>query len=175
MGKTIVWYGSCYGSTARYAQEIAKRLGCEAADVRHCQGAQLSAYDTVVFGGGLYAGSIRGVKALTRCEAQLADKRLIVFTVGMMPADAEQIAKVRTRNFSPALQAQTQFFHLTGVLDYGRMKLIHRVMMAGLRAMMRKQKEQNAFTRFILETYGKRTDLMDLVAIEPIVQAAQKA
>lgn len=173
MGRTVVLYASRYGTTERYAREIAQGLGCEAVSVERWKPRRFSDYDTVIYGGSLYASAIRGVKALTKHAALLEGKRLIVFTVGMAAADSPSLEQVRAQNFAPAMRARIAFFHLRGAMDYARLSPLHRLMMAGMHAAVGKMKEPTQELRLIRETYGKRMDWTDPAAVEPIVAAAK--
>ena len=62
----IVIYKSKYGSTKDYAMWIAEELGCEAKDAKSVKVLDLLAYDTIIYGGGLYAEIIAGVSLITK-------------------------------------------------------------------------------------------------------------
>ena len=173
MGRTVVLYASRYGTTERYAKEIAQRLGCEAVNVKQWKQQRFSDYDTVIFGGSLYASAIRGVKALTKHEALLDGKRLIVFTVGMAAPDSPTLEQVWAQNFSPDMQRRIAFFHLRGAIDYARLSPLHRLMMAGMHAAIGRMKEPTEELRLRQETYGTRLEWTDRAAVEPIVAAAK--
>lgn len=173
MGKTVVLYATRYGTTERYAQEIASRLGCEAVNVKRWKAERFRDYDTVVFGGPLYGGAIRGVKAITQHEAELAGKRLVVFTVGMAKEDAPSLTGMRESNFGQTLRERIAFFHLRGAMDYGRLSPLHRAMMWGMNAAIRKMKEPTEEMRLIAQTYGKNAAWTDRAAAERVAEAAR--
>ena len=82
MGKnSIVLYKAACGFTKKYAEWIAEKLQCDCVEI--------STYDfnkdykTIIFGGGLYAGKINGIKTLIKNYDKIKDKELIVFTVGV--------------------------------------------------------------------------------------------
>ena len=60
MKKTIIIYGSQYGSTKRYAEKLANTTGLEAID--YTKVTELPGYDRIVFLGALYAGGVTGLK-----------------------------------------------------------------------------------------------------------------
>ena len=60
MDKTLVVYGSHYGATKTYAEYIAQKLSCPCLAAESLKKGTLANCDTVVFGGGVYAGSIAG-------------------------------------------------------------------------------------------------------------------
>ena len=68
MGVKIV-YGSHYGTTERYAQELSRRVGIPAMDYRRM--GEISSQDTVIYLGGLYAG-LTGVRRFGGGGAGLA-------------------------------------------------------------------------------------------------------
>ena len=64
--KGLVLYGSKYGSTRRYAQELARQLGFDCLDHRQATGQEAGQYPVIVYGGGLYAGGVTGLKQTCR-------------------------------------------------------------------------------------------------------------
>ena len=58
---TIIIYKSKYGSTETYAHWIAEALSCEMRDAKSVKIDDLLKYDTIIYGGGLYAEIIAGV------------------------------------------------------------------------------------------------------------------
>ena len=61
---TIVIYKSKYGSTKKYGKWIADELGCEITDAKDFKTENLKNYDTIIYGGGLYAEVIAGVSLI---------------------------------------------------------------------------------------------------------------
>lgn len=76
MVKTAVIYKSQYGFTEKYAQWIAQELDADLLESARTKRADLSAYDTLIFGGGLYAGGVNGISVLTKAFPALRGKRL---------------------------------------------------------------------------------------------------
>ena len=60
MGKTIIIYGSQYGSTKRYAKQLAEKTGITAVD--YCDIKNIGEYDRIIYLGALYAGGVLGLK-----------------------------------------------------------------------------------------------------------------
>ena len=84
MSKTAVIYYSKYGTTRRYAEWIASELEAELFDARKFKKKDLSRFDTIVYGGGIYAGGIKGIELITKNWYKgLSEKRVIVFAVGI--------------------------------------------------------------------------------------------
>ena len=64
--KTAVIFKSKYGSTRKYAQWIAADLQADLFAADKIKVRDLAPYQTIVYGGYLYAGSIAGIKLLTK-------------------------------------------------------------------------------------------------------------
>ena len=99
-GRTIVLYYSKYGATKQYAEWIAGELGADLVDVRARKPKlrDIRDYDTIIYGGGIYSGGIKGVELITKNWSKgLSAKRVIVFAVGMavdVEANREQCREI---------------------------------------------------------------------------------
>ena len=56
---SIIIYGSCYGSTKQYAEELSKRTNIKAISFKNVK--EINAYNTIIYLGGLYAGGVLGM------------------------------------------------------------------------------------------------------------------
>ena len=56
----IIIYGSCYGTTKKYAEELSGRLDCEAVSYENIN--DINSYKTIIYMGGLYAGGVQVMK-----------------------------------------------------------------------------------------------------------------
>ena len=100
----VVIYRSKYGSTARYAHMLAQKLECPCREIRGLKVEELAGFDTVLAGGGLYAGRVSCVPFLKKFCAKMPQKRILVFVVGASPLDAEEVEKIRRANFQGPLE-----------------------------------------------------------------------
>lgn len=180
MNKTIVIYCSRYGYTKRYAQWIAEALHCPLKDAGQIKPADLADFNTIIYGGGLYAGGVSGISLLTKNARLLQTKNVILFTCGLAdPKDPANIASIKnalSKVLSPQMQEHMTIFHLRGGIDYPRLSLVHRIMMAMMRRMILKKgpSGQRGENRQFLETYGKKVDFTDKNAISGITDAARR-
>ena len=172
MKKTIIIYGSQYGSTERYAKHLAEKTGIAAVD--YCDIKNIGEYDRIIYMGALYAGGVLGLK---KTVGKLSHRQgLVVVTVGLAdPTDDTNIATIR-RNIKTQIPTEyydeSRTFHLRGAIDYSRLGLKHRMMMSLLHSKVAKlpENQQNAETRALLATYGKQVDFVDLGSLEPIIK-----
>lgn len=75
--KAVVIYKSKTGFTKKYAQWIAEDLSADIFEVSKVNMNMLNSYDTVIYGGSLYAVGINGVKLITQNIDKLKDKKLV--------------------------------------------------------------------------------------------------
>ena len=171
--KSLIVYGSRYGTTKRYAERLSAETGIQAVDYQEVK--TLEDYDRILYMGSLYAGQVTGLKKTV--GKLLPQQELVVVTVGLVDtADAENIARIRRglKELIPAANYdEKRVFHLRGAIDYSRMKVKHRLMMSVVHAKIAKmpEAERNAECRVIFDTYGKTVDYVDFGALKPIVEA----
>ena len=172
MGGIAVIYKSRYGSTRRYARWISEELGAPLFEASQIKPAQLMDYDVVVYGGGLYAGGINGVALVARNPC----KSLVVFTVGLADPGDTDYSGVLRRNFPGDALAGVKVFHLRGGINYQKLGLVHRGMMAIFRKATAKKDPArlSGEERAVLETGGKSADFTDRDTIAPIVAFARE-
>lgn len=176
MKKCIVIYGSYYGSTKSYAEHIAAICNAECISFKELKDTSLAAYDTIVFGGGLYAGGLHGSKVLKERQAELLDKRLIVFTVGASDPkdkkDMDHIEEEMKKFFGEEWYSKLSVYHLRGNLLYSKMGLKHRTMMKMLVTMLKKKPEHKEDE--LVKTYGQDVIFVDLSTAKDIIETIQQ-
>lgn len=172
MNKVIVIYKSKYGSTKKYAEWIAGEVNGDLFECSKVSIGDLLQYDTIVFGGGLYASGINGISIITKNFETLKNKNLIVFTVGLASTDDNAVFKpIIEKNCTEEMRNKIQFFHMRGGIDYKRLSFVHKAMMAMVKRMVSKKKteELSEDDKMMLATYGDKVDFTDIKAIEPLV------
>ena len=171
----IIVYGSKYGSAKKYAEELSRRTGYAILDYESVS--DINAYEKIVFIGALYAGGIVGMKTTFGKLKDLDGKKIAVVSVGLADStDNENIAHIRNsikRQLSEEVFKVAQIFHLRGAIDYSRLSVKHRVMMALLykKAKALPEEKKNAEIRAMIETYGKQVDFIDFETLSQIVCA----
>jgi menaquinone-dependent protoporphyrinogen IX oxidase len=168
MKKIAVIYKSVYGTTKRYAQWIAEELNASLFEASSIKPAQLMDYDLVIYGGGLYAGGISGVKLVTKNTC----KSLVLFTVGLATPETTDYSDILTKNFTVEYLAKIKIFHLHGGMDYGKLGMVHKLMMAFKRKEVEKMPiaDRTSDDQALLETYSGKIDFTDRETIKPLVE-----
>lgn len=175
MNNIAVVYGSKYGTTKKYAQWIAKELNADIFESNKTKISMLEGYNTVVYGGGLYAGGVNGISLITKNFEKLKDKNLILFTCGLADTTNEEniigIKGFIDKILTTEMKNKFTFFHLRGGIDYKNLTLIHKIMMSIMKRMISKKKpeELSDENKEMLATYGGVVDFTDRSSIIPLV------
>lgn len=172
--KTIVVYRSKTGFTKRYAKWIAEATDADVKDAGRIKSDDLMRYDTIVFGGALYAGGINGISLIKKNLWRLKGKKVIVFTLGATPVRADVVDEVRDSNFNEKEQRQIRFFMLRGGFDYSKLSLADKFLMTVLKVRLKHTKEPTADQRGMLRAYGRPADFTSRKSIAPIVEEILK-
>lgn len=167
--RTVVIYKSKTGFTKKYAEWISEALSADIFDVSKVDVNIVTAYDTVIYGGSLYAVGIIGIKYITQNIDKLKGKKVIVFATGASPSSEEVISEVREKNFSPEEQKHVQFFYLRGGFDYSKLKPFDKVLMTLLKWKIKIKKELTPEARGMLAMYDKPVDFTRRKNIDEII------
>ena len=177
MSKNVIVYKSNYGSTEIYAKWIAKELASDIYESKEIKVDKLKEYDNIILGGGLYAGGILGSSIINKNFDMIKDKKIIVFTVGLSPIEDKEIFKpIIEKNFTLEMRKSISFFHLRGGIDYKKLSIIHKVMMAMLKFMLSRKipEELTEDDKLMLKTYGDKVDFIDVNTAKEIVSYVEK-
>ncbi|MEW5786104.1 MAG: flavodoxin domain-containing protein [Bacillota bacterium] len=169
--KTVVVYKSKTGFAKKYAAWIAGELSADLFEATTVTIEMLAAYDTIIYGGGLYEVGINGVKLITQNLDKLAGKKVVVFASGATPGRKEEIDEIRNSNFTPEQQQQIRFFYLRGGFDYSKLKPYDKVLMTLLKWKM-KMKRKAKLTpdeKGLLAAYNRPADFTKKKNIDALI------
>lgn len=173
--RILVTYASKYGTTKRYAQWIAEDLACDLRDSREVNAELLKSYDILIHGGGLYAGGLSGIQTIVKNYDAISNKRIILFSCGLAdPENPENVAHIEAgleKVLTPEMREKIRQFHLRGGIDYSRLGLTHKAMMAMLRTVMLKKGYDNLRSedQMMLDTYGGTVDFTNRESLAPLL------
>lgn len=190
MSKTAVIYYSKYGTTENYARLIAKALGADLFEAKKTKFRDIKDYDTVVFGGGIYSGGIRGIELITKNWYKgLCDKKVVCFAVGITIDKEENREQCMDINFRKRFVTDAEedhgrddlsaselikekrlpikCFFLPGAFDPGKVKGLDKFIIGITKKMIDDSPEGQQ----LLDYFNKSCDLVDYDSIKPVVEA----
>lgn len=171
MMRSVVIYSSKTGFTKKYAKWLAEDLSADIFDATKVTAEMLEGYDTIIYGGGLYALGISGVEYIKQNRGKLKNKKVVVFATGLSPSRDDTILAVKNYNFTADEQQYLRFFYLRGGFDYSKLNAFNKVIMTFLKWKL-KMKNNEKLTpdeRGMLASYNKPVDFVRRENIEEII------
>jgi menaquinone-dependent protoporphyrinogen IX oxidase len=157
---TAVIYKSKYGATKKYAEWIAEELSCPLFEVSQINKSEIDTYDAVIYGGGLYAGSIAGIKDIVKNYKG----RLVVFAVGLTPIEEMNPGDIAKNNGI----LTEKLFTFRGGYVFDKLSAPHRLIMRAVRKSMSSKSGITAEEKAAL--YENVVDFTDRAAIAPLIK-----
>ncbi len=169
---TIVIYKSKYGGTKKYAEWIAEELGCSAIDAKTVKIEDILKYDTIIYGGGLYAEVINGVHMLVKNMDKLKDKKVAVFTTGITPIDCRDYydKMVIEKNFKEGLGKNVRVFNYLGKMVIDELSLVHRTALKTLKKIMQGKENPSDMEKLLVELCDADGDFCDRESIRELLE-----
>lgn len=171
--KTVVVYKSKTGFTKKYAQWIAEELSADIFEVSKINIDMLTSYDTIIYGGSLYAVGILGVKIITKNIDKLKDKKIIVFATGASPSRIEAINEVKDANFTNEQQRYIKFFYLRGGFNYSKLSTFDKFLMTLLKLKIKMKKELTSDEKGMLACYARPADFTKKTNLGELIKYAK--
>lgn len=169
----VIIYGTCYGTTKQYAEELSKRTNIELQSYQEIN--DINQYEIIIYLGALYAGGVLGLSKTFKKLASCANKKIIIATVGLAdPMEVENISNINNslkRQLSKEIYERASIYHLRGGIDYSKLNFKHKTMMKLLykKAVMLPENQKTAEVKAMIETYNKRVSFVDFSSLDKII------
>lgn len=176
---SIIIYGSHYGTTKQYAEELSKRTNIKAISFKKFN-QQINDYDNIIYLGALYAGGVLGMSKTLKKLNNISNKKILIATVGLSdPTDEVNKNNIRNniKNQIPKeVLEKAKIFHLRGGIDYSKLNFAHKTMMKLLYNAVKNlpNEKQTAEDRAMIETYNKKVNFIDFSSLDKIANEIQK-
>ena len=165
--KTIVAYKSKSGYTKTYAEWLAQELGCDIKE--NAELSDIIGYDTIIYGGGMYAGGFNGVKLITKKLDKLSGKKIVLFAVGSNPGREHEMQPFWEKVLTAEQQKQIGHFYLRGGFDFSKLTAGDKILMKMLKVRLQKLKERTEDEQGMLDAYDTPVDFRDKDNIKPLI------
>lgn len=167
----VVVYKTKYGATKTYAQWIAEELGCECVDAKRVKADDLLKYDTIIYGGGLYAEVINGVTLITKNFEKLKDKKIVVYSTGLTPIDCREYydKMVAEKNFKPEMLERIKIFNFLGKMVVSELSVVHKGAIKTLKKLMKSKENPTEMEQLLIQLCDADGDFTDRNAISELI------
>ena len=125
--RTLVLYQSQNGSTAKYAKDLAERVGAEVFPLKKFKLKKAPEYDTIVFFGWVMGGNIQGLNNFLTVWDDISEKNVIVVGVGMSIPTPEGRRTLIEQNVLDIYHIR--FYQMQGSFDMQKLKFPYSFLM----------------------------------------------
>ena len=169
--RAVVVYRSKYGSTKAYAEWISEELSCDIFEYKEVKIDDLLKYDTIIYGGGLYAEVINGVYLLTKNMDKLKGKKIAVYSTGITPLEYREYYDklVIEKNFTPEMLEQIKVFNFMGKMILEELSLPHRTAIKALKVLMKNKENPSEMEKLLITLCDASGDFTDKSAIKELI------
>lgn len=171
MQKGIILYQSKYGATKKYADWLKDATHFECLETKKAGLKQLTEYDIIVLGGGIYASGIAGISFLKKNIQYLSEKKIIIFCVGASPYEEKAFQEICAHNLTGSLK-NIPCFYCRGTWDEEAMSFKDRTLCRLLKKAIAKQDSTTyePWQRALMETNMEQTcDWTDKEYLKPLI------
>jgi menaquinone-dependent protoporphyrinogen IX oxidase len=168
--KTVIVYKSQTGFTKRYAEWIAADLKCDTLEAKRATKESLKPYDVVVYGGGITAGQIGGLKKFKTIMATLTDKKMIVYGTGATPVEERKAFEdIKKANFSEQEIKNIPYYYFQSGVNYENMNLGSKMIMKMFASMLAKKSDKTPEEKGMADAIKQSCDFSKKEYINPLV------
>lgn len=128
-------------------------------------------YDTIIYGGGLYANVISGVSLITKNFDKLSDKNIFVFYTGITPLDCKEYYddQVIRHNFKPYMIGKIHTYYFLGKMIMDELTLPHKAALKTLSKIMQRKENPTDMEKMLVNLCDVSVDLCDRSFVEKLV------
>ncbi|MBC5997891.1 flavodoxin [Romboutsia ilealis] len=169
--ETIVIYKSKTGFTKRYAEFIAEDLDAEIYELQEIKIEDINKYDTIVYGGGLYAGSINGIDFINKNIDNFKKHKIIVFATGLCTGSDDEVNNIKDSNFNKEQIKNIDFFYLRGGFNFNTLTILDKILMILMKLKLMFKKNLNNDEKSMLNAYDHPVDFVDRKNISKLINS----
>jgi menaquinone-dependent protoporphyrinogen IX oxidase len=165
--KKIVIYKSNTGFTEKYANWIAEDLHCDVVSLDRITILEIIKYDVIIFGGGIHAGKINGIKFIKDNTTAFENKKVIVFATGATPSIPEEIERFKNINLHE--NTNISFFYFQSGMNYTNMRYKDKMLMSLLKVFLKFKRDKSDIQQGAADAIKSSYDYSNRSQIEPLI------
>ncbi len=171
MKKGVIIYKSKYGAAEKYAVWLKEMTGYDIVKTSEADPKAVSAYDSVILCGGIYASGIAGLEFLKKNIGRLRADKIAMLCVGASPYDESALSEIKAHNMTGALQ-DIPLFYGRGAWDESRMTFIDRKLCRLLQKSVAKKDPDTyeSWMKALMSAVGQSCDWTDKKYLAPLIK-----
>lgn len=169
--KILVTYKSKTEFTKKYAEIIAEEVDGSLLDFKDVTAEKMSEFDVVVYGGGLYAGMVNGLKKAKEMFDKSSAKKFVVFATGGTPNEVtEKIDEVWKNNLSEEERESLPHFYMQSGICYEKMSFPNRILMKLMANILSKNQNKDSVEDGFAQAIKSSYDISSQEYAEPLIK-----
>lgn len=167
----IIVYKSKYGATKKYADWLSEETGFKTVEVSDAKVEELREYDTIIFGGGVYASGVPVTGFLKKNIKALSGKKIIMFCDGASPYEEKAFNDIKERICVGELK-DIPFFYCRGAWNMEAMSFMDRNLCKMLQKAVSKKdpKDYEVWEAALMEAGSDNKDWTDKEYLKTIIE-----
>ncbi len=170
--RTLVLYTSASGSTKKYAEEIASSVGGTALPLKKYKWKDAQDYDTIVYGGWVMGGKIKGIDDFLAHYDEISDKNVLVFSTGMSVVTSESRDTLISTNVLDIYHIR--FYQLRGSFDYSKLRFPYNFLINTSLRTMKNDPEMAATLGMVEDLKSSPLEFYDGQGVNKIISVIHK-
>lgn len=172
MESILIVYKSKTGFTKKYVDWITESIECQAVPIEQISQVDINDYDMIIYGAGIRAGQIQGLKEFREIAENLIDnKKKIVFATGGAPYREEIVARIRKDNFSDNELNDVEFFYFQSGINYEKMGLFDKSILKMYSGILKLKKNKSEMEDGTSQTISESYDYSSSDHIKPLIDS----
>ena len=127
--KILLVYKTKTGFTKRYVDWIAEEIPCKKINLQKIDTIEIDNYDIIIYGAGMHATKINGLKKFKKKVRNLSKQRIIVFATGASPCTKKIVDIIKENNFTDKEKIDISFYYFNSGLNYEKMGFLDKTIM----------------------------------------------
>lgn len=172
MKSALIIYKSKTGFTKKYVDWILEDVKCSVTTLDKAKKSDIDKYDIVIYGAGVHAGHIAGLKKFNKL-VDYNKKKVIFFATGAAPNAEEIVNPIIDVNIG-SNNADVEFFYMEAGICYENMGFFARGLMRAFSKMLKAKKDKTDIEKGMSEALMTSFDNSKKENIEPLIASLKK-
>lgn len=169
--KILVTYKSKTEFTKKYAEIIVKEVDGKLLDFKDVTPEKMPEFDVVVYGGGLYAGMVNGLKKAKEMFDKSSAQKFVVFATGGTPNEVTvKIDEMWKNNLSEEERKSLPHFYMQSGICYEKMSFSNRTLMKLMANILSKDQNKDSTEEGFAQAIKSSYDISSKEYAAPLIQ-----
>lgn len=175
MKSILLIYRTDTGFTKKYVDWINEKLPCETVLLDEIDHLDLVSYDVIIYGAGIHAGHIKGLKDFKKKIEVIDQKKpVIVFATGGAPCTDAIFSTIKANNFSSNEHSNIEFFYFQSGINYERMGFFDKTIMKSYNKVLSLKNNKSDVEEGTSKAISASYDSCNSESIIPMVEYVRK-